>query len=267
VNFFANAWVMGIHGVMDSIGLFIQLGAFLVDSMLGFFQTILDGAVSGFSWIPGIGEKLAGARDAFAQFRSEAVGRLQEIAAEASNYGNTLDYNNRKRKLEVDIDSWQAQLRRAKAELESVPPEKQSNLRANIANLESQIARAQGELASMQKDYYVRIHAYRVGDWALGGGFAHGGVTGHIGRAATGGARSNMTLVGERGPELVNLAPGSHVRSNADTRRLFGEGETGGGATFIFKSSGSRADDLLLELMRDAIHQRGGDPVTVLGGR
>lgn len=93
--------------------------------------------------------------------------------------------------------------------------------------------------------------------------FAHGGIRG----AATGGLRGGMTLVGEHGPELVNLAPGSRVRSNPDTRRLLGgQGDRAGMPTLLFKSSGRRVDDLLLEILREAIHQRGGDPVTVLGG-
>lgn len=95
-------------------------------------------------------------------------------------------------------------------------------------------------------------------------GFAHGGVIGH---AATGGVRNGMTMVGEHGPELVNLAPGSHVRSNPDTERLLGQGGNGGGSTLVLKSSGRRVDDMLIEILREAIHQRGGDPVTVLGGR
>lgn len=95
--------------------------------------------------------------------------------------------------------------------------------------------------------------------------FAHGGVRG-MSAAATGGVRSNMTLVGEQGPELVNLAPGSHVRSNADSRRLASNGGSGGTPALIFKSSGRRVDDLLLEILREAIHQRGGDPIAVLGG-
>jgi hypothetical protein len=101
---------------------------------------------------------------------------------------------------------------------------------------------------------------------ALGSLFAHGGVRG-MSAAASGGVRSNMTLVGEQGPELVNLAPGSHVKSNPDTRRaLGGQGGSGGVSSFIFKSSGRRVDDLLLEILRESIHQRGGDPIAVLGG-
>lgn len=99
-------------------------------------------------------------------------------------------------------------------------------------------------------------------------GRAHGGVVGHVGTAATGGVRNGMTLVGEHGPELVDLAPGSHVRSNPDTRRLLSNGAYNQGTPMIvFQSSGRRVDDILLEILREAIHQRGGDPVTVLGGR
>lgn len=100
------------------------------------------------------------------------------------------------------------------------------------------------------------------------GGRAHGGVVGHVGQAASGGVRNGMTLVGEHGPELVDLAPGSHVRSNPDTRRLLSNGAYNQGTPMIvFQSSGRRVDDILLEILREAIHQRGGDPVTVLGGR
>lgn len=54
-------------------------------------------------------------------------------------------------------------------------------------------------------------------------GYASGGVVG----AAGGGPRSNLTLVGENGPELVDLAPGSTVHSNPDSRSMLsGEGAT-----------------------------------------
>lgn len=48
-------------------------------------------------------------------------------------------------------------------------------------------------------------------------GKAAGGV---VGAAASGGIRSNLTWVGEHGPELVNLAPGTRVWSNPDSRRM-----------------------------------------------
>ena len=43
-----------------------------------------------------------------------------------------------------------------------------------------------------------------------------------LGFRATGGPASGLTVVGERGPELVNLPAGSRVHSNADSRRMAG---------------------------------------------
>jgi len=49
--------------------------------------------------------------------------------------------------------------------------------------------------------------------------------------AASGGARGSLTLVGEQGPELVNLPFGSQVHSAPDTQRMMSDGGLGGGQT------------------------------------
>lgn len=46
---------------------------------------------------------------------------------------------------------------------------------------------------------------------------AAGGI---VGAAAAGGLKSNLTWVGEQGPELLDLAPGSRVWSNPDSKRM-----------------------------------------------
>lgn len=271
INFLANAWVVGIQLMLSSTSALLDGLAIVLDG----FLSMIDGMLAGLESVAsvfGFEDEAARAREAFNSMREDFVGKFTDMSAQIKQFGADMDYNNRKRKLEVDIASWTAELERAKQQLKDVPPEKESKLRGEISDLSNKIAQANGQLASMRKDYYVRIHAYRVGDWALGfggPGQAHGGVTGNWGRAATGGARSNMTLVGEQGPELVDLAPGSHVRSNADSRRMMAAGQGGGGQRIelVLNSSGSRIDDLLLEVLRDSIHQRGGDPVTVLGGR
>lgn len=269
INFLANAWVLGVHFMLDSTSMLMKGIAFVLDGFLGMIDAMLGGLESVAS-VFGFEDEVARAREAFNGMREDVVGKFNDMSAQIKQFGIDMDYNNRKRKLEVDIASWTAELDRAKQQLKDVPPEKQSKLRGEISDLSNKIAQAQGQLNSMRKDYYVRIHAYKVGDWAIGGGGpqAHGGVTGNWGRAATGGARSNMTLVGEQGPELVNLAPGSHVKSNPDSRRFMAQqGGEGRGPVLLLKSSGRRIDDMLIEILREAIHQRGGDPVTVLGGR
>ena len=145
-----------------------------------------------------------------------------------------------------------------------VPGGKSINFSTNAGRIAARIKAAQQSIS----DSISKINS---GSILLGGAQAHGGVVGryfggNIGAAATGGVRNNMTLVGEQGPELVSLAPGSHVKSNPDTRRALRAASRGASANFVFKSSGRRVDDLLLEILREAIHQRGGDPVTVLGG-
>ncbi|MDY7101566.1 MAG: hypothetical protein S0880_10300, partial [Actinomycetota bacterium] len=82
--------------------------------------------------------------------------------------------------------------------------------------------------------------------------------------AAGGGPRGRRTLVGEDGPEIVDLAPGSQVHSTPDTMRMLSEG--GGGPVVVnFHADGSRAGELLLELMREAVRERGGNAQAVFG--
>jgi hypothetical protein len=66
---------------------------------------------------------------------------------------------------------------------------------------------------------YARSIPSRIGNSIKGAipGFAHGGV---VGQAASGGLRGSWTMTGERGPELLQLPPGTRVRSNSDTRRM-----------------------------------------------
>ena len=105
------------------------------------------------------------------------------------------------------------------------------------------------------------VGMYKGGVRGLGGG-------GRVGAAATGGVRNNMTMVGEHGPELVDLPVGSRVKSNPDTKRMMGKSGGGGGGGIIeIKSSGSRVDDMLIEILREAVRVRGGNVQLVIGGR
>ncbi len=63
---------------------------------------------------------------------------------------------------------------------------------------------------------FITLHG-REGD-ATGsrGGYAHGGIVG----AATGGIHGGLRLVGEQGPELVSMAPGSRVTPAGATKNM-----------------------------------------------
>jgi hypothetical protein len=116
---------------------------------------------------------------------------------------------------------------------------------------------------------------------ALGGKTA-GGIIG----AASGGIRSNLTWVGEHGPELLDLPAGSRVWSNPDSRRKAAApwasmlntprrtaAAVGGGGQEVRVvlelrgTSNSRYEEFLLAELRRAINVRGGNVQVVLAGR
>lgn len=89
-------------------------------------------------------------------------------------------------------------------------------------------------------------------------GFAHGGI---VGAAAGGGPRSNSVMVGEQGPEVVDLPPGSRVRSNPDSRRIQAQGNGGGrgGPVNLTVYVGSeKVGAAMIDPLRKEIKKRGG---------
>lgn len=177
-----------------------------------------------------------------------------------------------KAKLEGTIKDLEAKIKRAKGLLADQSRRKsKSQIKADIRDLTSKIAAARRQLDALNgktANTYVYTHYKSLGEMRAAHGRAMGGI---IGGMASGGlaratADTRGVLVGEAGPEFVHLPPGSRVRTAGATKSMFGNRGAGAAAAFIFKSSGRRVDDLLLEILRDAIHQRGGDPVKVLGG-
>jgi hypothetical protein len=87
-----------------------------------------------------------------------------------------------------------------------------------------------------------------------------------VSHRATGGVSGGgATVVGEHGPEMVDLSPGSTVYSNPDSARM--ASASGWPATVVLEvvSSGSRMSDLILEVVRESIRVRGGNVQAVLG--
>lgn len=98
-------------------------------------------------------------------------------------------------------------------------------------------------------------------------GLAHGGVRG-LSAAATGGVRSNMTLVGEHGPEIVDLAPGSHVRSNSDSRRLMNRnGSANGQVDLMVHANGDEMSRFLALLIQKYVQPKGGNIQLAIMGK
>jgi hypothetical protein len=159
-----------------------------------------------------------------------------------------------------------AEAKKLADKLFAIPKNTTANVSVNTGNADASIARLRAKLFALQglaADIHAGEQGHGAGVYAPGMYKATGGI---VGRAATGGVRSNRVMVGEHGPEIVDLAPGSRVHSNPDSMGML-TGVSGGAATLVLEinSSGSRTDDLLLEILRNAIRVRGGDVQVVLG--
>jgi hypothetical protein len=127
-----------------------------------------------------------------------------------------------------------------------------------ISALKSQIASVKG------KTVYINVKK-NYDSSSPGDAFAHGGI---VGGAAAGGARSGLTMVGEYGPELLQLPPGTRVNSNADTERMLGQG--GGGVVTVRAVADRTTErgliDALFRVIRwEVANSYGGDPIAAFG--
>jgi predicted nucleic acid-binding Zn-ribbon protein len=174
--------------------------------------------------------------------------------------------------LKGDLTDLQAKLADAKVRLSTVPDSRKAAVRAEISQLEAKIARAKAALASLHdKKVTLTMIERRIIETSrrnVGptGELAHGGIIG----AQGGGPRSRQTLVGEQGPELVDLAPGSRVHSNPDTRRIMaGAGSRGGGGPIelVINLDGREVARGMWDPMRAEVWDRAGGSVQKALGR
>jgi hypothetical protein len=112
----------------------------------------------------------------------------------------------------------------------------------------------------------VTVHYGRTGSAPDGvsGNVPIGSASGRvIGHAAGGGPQSGLTMVGEQGRELVRLAPGSRVHSNANTESMLARMAGAGGADqvirIVLEGTG------MLAGLRKEIRIKGGNVQGVLG--
>lgn len=85
---------------------------------------------------------------------------------------------------------------------------------------------------------------------------AHGGISG----AANGATSSGLTWVGENGPELMDIAPGSRVHSNPDSMRIAGNNGGGGGGgpiTVNLILDGKVVASSVVEPLRGMVNRQG----------
>jgi phage-related minor tail protein len=117
-------------------------------------------------------------------------------------------------------------------QLHLIPGDYLARVNANTGQAEDAIRTLRGNLLNLTNRTYVA--SVSVTPNSLGGrmfvGLGHGGV---VGRAAEGGPRGNQVLVGEQGPEIVDLAPGSQVHTAGDSMRMLAAAGSGSGPSRV----------------------------------
>jgi phage-related tail protein len=170
--------------------------------------------------------------------------------------------------LKGDLSDLEAKLADAKRRLAAAPASKKTAIKGEISDLQAKIRSAQRALAALHdKTIAINVVETHTSNGSSvfheGGGYAHGGIIG----AASGGPRSRMTLVGEQGPELVDLAAGSRVRTANQTRQIL-SGASGGSVAPIALTvliGGTQIGEALIDPLRGEIRNRGGNVQVVLG--
>jgi len=165
----------------------------------------------------------------------------------------------------------------AKRKLASLPKSHSSRVNADSSQLRNVIRDAQARINSLRgKTVPIIISQTYTTHGSVaheGGGYATGGPVGlgrRAGTAAVGGPRSDMTWVGEAGPELVSLAPGSSVRPHANSVMDARGGGSGGGEAqhiYLMVPDGRVLAEWLLEPMRNLVIRKGRGDVQQTWGK
>lgn len=152
-------------------------------------------------------------------------------------------------KIHADPEPAITAARRAKGAIGNVPNSKTTSLYANTHDAEGRLSYLQGRINAIHGKTVQMTIAYNYktfGKPGTGGGLAHGGIKG----AASGAMSSDLTWVGENGPELLDLPPGTRVNSNPDSTRMAAQAAGGGGQTVLaFQRSGDAVLDDLFQFL------------------
>ena len=139
--------------------------------------------------------------------------------------------------------------------LAKIPPNVTTDVNVNVNT-----AYAYKQIGSLMNYINSQTGFITIGT-STGHGFgaqATGGIVGGIGAAASGGVRGSWTWVGEHGPELLPLSPGTHVMSAPDSQRIAAEamqgasGSAGGALELsVAEGSDSAVATMIMRLVRD----------------
>lgn len=225
-------------------GLFKALGTIVLDSL----GAIVNGAVTAFGWIPGIGPKIKDAAKGFNAFSDLAKKGMDKAGKELNEFVAGALPKLKNNRLRMNISNWSDQIAEAKRQLsdKNLPPSKRAKLLADIKQWQDNIARAKrtiGGVKGAARKLTVSSNAAAVA------GAARGAINSVRSRTVT--ITTHYRITGSRGGPPSGTYYGSTAGRSADgniyrafangserhvaeiaqpTMRVWAEPETGGEA-------------------------------------
>ncbi|WP_405436672.1 hypothetical protein OG373_06750 [Streptomyces avidinii] len=199
-----------IRYLPDAVGAFRLLAMGALSSL----DVIVSGLAMTIGKIPGFGDKFRQANTEFDKFRDGFINGLETAKGKTQDFANATLPRLSQNKLQMNISAWESQIKVAKGQLESVPPEGKSRLTAHIADLERKAAQARAELAAI-RDRAVTVSLTYVTRGSMNNTtMRHEGLT----KAAGGIIRGPGTSTSDSIPAM--LSNGEYVLRAAAVARL-----------------------------------------------
>ncbi|WP_172384805.1 hypothetical protein [Streptomyces sp. MNP-20] len=146
----AQAFLTLVDAGIQNLPLLIKVFRLTTGAMVFALGGVLHAAASAFGWIPGLGGKLKSADKAFQRFKESYLGGLRDAESGARDFAAKTSSKLAAGKLKLNINNWEEQIRTAKGQLKSVPPEKRAALKAKIEDLQRKVRDAKASLASIR---------------------------------------------------------------------------------------------------------------------
>lgn len=217
-------------GFLRALAFIIRGFASMQETVLDVFDGVLEAAEKGLGWIPGLGDKIRGARSGFTDWKRHVTSSLGTVADGLLKTAGKIDEIGKKKptpKFGAEIKSLEEKILKAKVKINDpdITKERKAKLTANIADLEEKVRDAKAKVAGVQgKNIRIGVDL----KFSKSGSNTIRLPSGKVVPLATGGivTKPTFALIGEAGPEaVVPLNNGSGVAPLSPTPR----GGTGGG--------------------------------------
>ncbi|WP_406144199.1 hypothetical protein [Streptomyces anulatus] len=145
-----SAMITIAGAVIENMPTALAVFRMVTGGMVAALGGVLKAAAMSFGWIPGIGDKLKSADRNFGSFKDSYINGLKSAEQKTREFAAGALPKLEQGRLKMNINNWTSQIDSAKAELKSLPADKQAKVRAEISDLQRKVASARATLSGLQ---------------------------------------------------------------------------------------------------------------------